>query len=365
MNRRFWASLTGVVFVIVAGGYLWLSHSSQRASDEGAATDQAEQSKAPVASVKVDRIEQGTLAEEVTVYGTIVPAAGAVQTIAVPYESRVRRILVAEGQQVSRGDPLLEIAPSPETSLQTQQARNDYEAAQKAVQYMQQRFDLKLATNDQLLQAKQALEQAQTKVENMRRRGSEGPQAIHADAPSLVSKVSVQTGAIVPAGNAMIELVAQGRLEARVGIEPIDHSKVKPGQEVRLGRVNEPQIRVVVGKIRKLSQAANATSHLVDGFIDLPSSAGFLLNESVVGKIAIASVRGLLVPRSAILPEGDHFVLFTVKAGRAQEHKVEIRLENGNQAEVSGDNLQVGAPVVTLGNYELKDGMAVKVDPSR
>ena len=58
-------------------------------------------------------------------------------------------------------------------------------------------------------------------------------------------------------------------------------------------------------------------------------------------------------------------MLFTVKAGRAQEHKVEIRLENGNQAEVSGDNLQVGAPVVTLGNYELKDGMAVKVDPSR
>jgi membrane fusion protein (multidrug efflux system) len=351
--------------MVVAGGYWWLSHSSQRASDEGPAADQTERSQAPVASVKVDRIEEGTLAEEVTVYGTIVPAAGAVQTITVPYESRVQRILVAEGQQVSRGDPLLEIAPSPETSLQTQQARNDYEAAQKALQYMQQRFDLKLATNDQLLQAKQALDQAQTKLENMRRRGSESPQAIHTDATNLVSKISVQTGAIVPAGNAMIEMVAQGRLEARVGVEPADRNKVKVGQDVRLRRVNEPEGRVVNGKIRKLSQAANATTHLIDGFIELPPSAGLLLNEFVVGKIAIASIQGLLVPRSAILPEGDHFVLFTVKAGRAQEHKVEIRLENGSQAEVSGENLQVGAPVVTLGNYELKDGMAVKVDPSR
>ena len=148
-------------------------------------------------------------------------------------------------------------------------------------------------------------------------------------------------------------------------IEPVYLNKVRAGQEVRLEPVNQPERRVAVGKIRVLAQAANAGTHLIDGFIDLPSSAGFILNESVVGKIAIAHVQGLLVPRSALLPEGDHFVLFTVKAGRAEEHKVEIHLDNGKQAEVSGENLQVGAPVVTLGNYELKDGMAVKVDSSR
>lgn len=363
MNRRLWGTLILAVVVMIAAGYLWRSQGSQRASVEDAAADQREPSQAAVASVQVDRIKQGTLANEIAVYGTIVPAAGAVQTIAVPYESRAQRILVAEGQQVSRGDALLEIAPSPETSLQTRQARNDYEMAQQALQFMQQRFDLKLATNDQLLQAKQALEQAQAKMENTRGRAT--PQEIHADATSLVSKIAVQRGAIVPAGNAMIEMVAQGRLEARVGVEPGDRDQVRAGQEVRIGHVIEPERRVVVGKIRALAQAANAGTHLIDGFIDLPSSAEFLLNESVIGKIIIAHVQGLLVPRSALLPEGDHFVVFTVKAGRAEEHKMKIRLENGQQAEVSGENLQAGAPVVTLGNYELKDGMAVKVDPSR
>ena len=363
MNRKLWGALILTV-VVFAGAYWWRSQSSQPDSDSDAA-GQAEPAQAPVASVQVEPIEKGALAQEIAVYGTIVPAAGATQTITVPYESRVRRILVTENQQVARGGPLLEVAPSPETSLQTQQARNDHDTAQKALQFMQQRFDLKLATNDQLLQAKQAVEQARAKLESMRRRGSDGPQALNADAPSLVSKVSVQAGAIVPAGNAMIELVMQNRLEARLGIQPADRNKVKAGQKVSLARVNEPGGGIVVGKIRKLSQAANATSHLIDAFVEFPSSARFLLNEYVVGNITVASVQGLIVPRSAVLPEGERHILYTVEAGHARAHAVQIRAENKKQVEIGGKDLQAGELVVTLGNYELKDGTAVKVDRSR
>lgn len=366
MKARLWGSLVLIAVVMVAGGYAWFVHGSQATSEEeSAAAHEADSAQTPVATVKVDSIKQGTLNEEITVYGVIVPAAGAVRTITVPYESRVRRILVAEGQQVGRGDPLLEIEPSAETQLQSQQARNEYESAQKALQYMQQRLDLQLATNDQLLTAKQAVEQARAKLESMRARGSESPHLIRADAGSLISKISIQAGAIVPAGNSMIEVVVQNRLAARLGIEPEDSGKVKPGQEVSLARLNAPGARAVVVKIRKLSDSANATSHLVDGFVDLPSSSGFLLNEYVAGKITVASAKGLLVPRSAVLPERDHYVLFTVKAGRAEQHTVQVGMENENEVAVNGKDLYAGEPVVTLGNYELKDGMAVKADPSR
>ena len=366
MRGKFWGALIVMTVTVLAGGYGWFSHSGQLTSqDADKAAGQADSQQGPVAPVEVAPIKEGTIAEEITVYGTIVPAAGAVQAITVPFESRVRRILVTEGQQVSKGEPLLEIEPSAETNLQTQQARNEYQSAQKALQYMQQRFDLKLATNDQLLQAQQALEQAQAKLESLRRRGSEGAQTIHADAASLVSKVAVQEGAIVSAGNAMIEMVAQNRLQARLGIEPADSSKVKAGQEVSLARINVPGTHAVIGRIRKLSRAANATSHLIDGFVDLPSSSGFLLNEYVAGRISVASAQGLVVPRSAVLPAADRYVLFTVKGGRAQEHTVQVRLANAREVEVNGKDLVAGEPVVTLGNYELKDGMAVKVEPSR
>ncbi len=364
MKPRLWGFLILLAVVILAGGYAWFVHGSQATSDiEGGAAYPAEQ--APVAVVKVDSIKRGTLAQEITVYGVIVPAAGALRTVTVPYESRVRRILVTEGQQVTKGEPLLEIEPSAETQLQTQQAHNEYESAQKALQYMQQRLDLQLATNDQLLTAKQAVEQARAKLESVRTRGSDSPHLVRADAGSLISKVDIQAGAIVPAGNPMIEVVVQSRLAARLGIEPEDSGKVRPGQEVSLVHVNARETGTVRGKIRKLSDAANATSHLVDGFIDLPSSSGFLLNEYIAGKITVGSAEGLLVPRSAVLPEEDHYVLFTVKAGRAQEHTVQLGMQNDKEVAVNGKDLHADDPVVTLGNYELKDGMAVKADPSR
>jgi membrane fusion protein, multidrug efflux system len=238
MKARLWGSLIFIA-VIVVGGYEWFVHGGQGTSDkENGAAGEAQSPHEAVALVKVDSIKRGTLAEEITVYGSIVPAAGAVRTVTVPYESRVRRILVAEGQQVAQGDPLLEIEPSAETQLQLQQARNEYESAQKALHYMQQRVDLQLATNDQLLTAEQAAEQARAKLASMRARGSETPHLIHADAASLISKVSIQTGAIVPAGNSMIEVVVQNRLAARLGIEPQYSANLKSGQEVSLVRLN-------------------------------------------------------------------------------------------------------------------------------
>src|SRR5437660_709923 len=98
------------------------------------------------------------------------------------------------------------------------------------------------------------------KSESMRRRGSESAQILHADVTSLISKLAVQEGAIVAAGNPLIELVAQNRLEARLGVEAEDSDKVNPGQEVSLARVNAPGTKSIVGRIRKISRAADATT---------------------------------------------------------------------------------------------------------
>jgi membrane fusion protein, multidrug efflux system len=352
--------------VSLAAGYWWFFRDVQPIpQEENAAREKETSSQGPIAPVKVVAIKEGTVSKEITAYGTIVPAAGAVQTISVPFESRVQRILVTEAQQVSQGDALLEVEPSPDAKLQAEQALNDYESAKKALDYMEQRFALKLATNDQLLQAKQALEQTQAKLESMRRRGVDGIRTIRADVAGLISKVSAQEGAIVPAGNSLVEMVAQNRLEVRLGVEPENIDKVKLGQDIALTRVNIPGSREVVGNVRKISRAANVTTRLVDVFVELPSSSKFLLGEYILGKIVIASAEGLVVPRSAVLPEEDRYVLFTAKDGRAQKHTVRVGLRDENNVEVIAEDLRPRDLVVTLGNYELQDGMAVKPEASQ
>jgi membrane fusion protein (multidrug efflux system) len=316
----------------------------------------------PVVSVKTVPLETGNISEDITVYGKVIPAPGATQAVSVPFQSHVRHVMVNNGQKVSRGDVLLKIGPSPDTRLQFSQAYASYESTKQALQNMQERFDLKLATNDQLLKAKLAFEQAQLRLESMKHQGIEGEQDIWADVGGLIKKVYVEEGAIVPAGNPLVEIVAQNRLEVRLGVETEDIGKVQPKQSVLLTQVNVSKSPAVSGQIRQISYAVNPSTRLVDVFVTLPLSAGFVLGESVLGKIAVSSSRGLIVPRSAVLPEGDTYILFTVKNGRGVKHVVQLGLQSEKEVEVIGTGLQPGEPVVILGNYELKDGMAAKVE---
>ena len=123
------------------------------------------------------------------------------------------------------------------------------------------------------------------------------------------------------AGNPLIEIVAKNRLEVRLGVEPEDINRVKENQPVSITRVNVPALPPVTGHIRKISYGVNPTTRLVDVFVSLPAPADFLLEESISGKITVAEAHGLIVPRSAVLPEGQGYSLFTVKGGRAVKHR--------------------------------------------
>nr|MDA8166091.1 efflux RND transporter periplasmic adaptor subunit [Desulfobacteraceae bacterium] len=235
----------------------------------------------------------------------------------------------------------------------------------QSLSHTQELFDLKLATNTQLLQAKQASQQARLQLENLKRQGIDGQRTLQANAAGLVSKVSAQEGAIVAAGNPLMDIVAQDRLEVRLNVEPQDAGRLQPGQPVALTYVDIPASKGVVGKVRRISRAVNPATRLVDVFVTLPETSGFLLGEYIQGRITAASSEGFVVPREAVLPEGGHHVLFTVSRKHAVRHVVQIGLENDRETEVTGPELRPGEPVVVLGNYELRDGMAVEVENSK
>ncbi len=183
----------------------------------------------PVALVKIAAVKKGAIQETIRVYGTVIPAPGATNALSVPYESRVHRIMVNEGQEVSPGDPLLEIGPSPETRLKFDQAAESYNTARQALQNMERKFKLKLATNDQVLQAKQASDQAGLNLESMKRQGVDGVHEMKAQAKGLVSRVAVDQGAIVAAGAPLMLVVPENRFELRLGVEPTDIGRVHTG----------------------------------------------------------------------------------------------------------------------------------------
>ena len=82
----------------------------------------------------------------------------------------------------------------------------------------------------------------------------------------------------------------------------------------------------------------------------------------VRGEMQRSERDALVVPRPAVLPnESREFEVFTVANNRAKKHTVKIGVGNPKEIQVIADDLHEGDPVVTVGNYELEDGMAVEV----
>nr|CBX27708.1 hypothetical protein N47_H25300 [uncultured Desulfobacterium sp.] len=316
----------------------------------------------PVAHVKTELLKNGTIDEIILAYGNVIPAPGAQTTISVPFESRIIRLMVNEGQEVSQNDPLLELGPSPDTHMKLKQAQGTYNAANQALKNMERKFQLRLATNDQLLQTQQILEQARLTIDSMKSQDIGGQKELKAEVDGLVSKVSVNEGALVPAGAPLLQLVPRNRLEMRLGVELEDIDNIHEGMPVDLSRAPK-QTGIVSGKVRKVSQSVNSSTHLVDVFISIPPGSAFLLGQYVSGRIVVGSVKGLIVPRNAVLPEGDHFVLFVVRSGRAVKKDVRLLAENSREAVIKEDSLRPGDEVVTVGNYELKDNMSIVGEP--
>lgn len=356
-------TLITVVIICLAIDGLWFFHRAEVTKAKAKNTPSV--SVGPIASVQVVPVKTGSISTYATVYGDVVPAPGAVQVASVPYEVRVDKVMVSAGQKVSRGDPLLEIEPSPDTLLKLKQAENSFNISRQDLKHVKQLFALKLATNTQILKARDAFQKASLQLENLKKMGVDGRRVLRAKENGLISFVNVQEGAIVADGKPLAGVISQDRLEVRLGVEPNGARRLAAGQKVMLSPVNEPSVRRVEGRVRKISRAVNTATRLVDVFVSLPRSSGYLLGEYIMGKIETASSYGMVVPRSAVLPENGSYVLYTIQGGRAVKRIARIGLESGGVVQVLGGGLKPGDEVVALGNYELKDGMAVKVEQAR
>ena len=363
MKKTGWTVLV-ILIAALAVGYWRFHYTAEQISGKDRPERLSVKTAEVIASVKTAPIRKGVIREHIRVYGKIVPAPGATQTVSVPFESRVSRIMVSSGQEVMKGGKLLEIEPSPDTHLQLEQAVSAYESAKQDLEHRRQLFKLKLATNKQVLDAKQALNLAQSNLQSLKKRGVDGRRNILAHREGLIRKVFVQEGAIVPAGAPLAEIISQNRLEARLGVEPENNRQVKLNQTVSLTRVEVPDAKEFKGSVREISRAVNPGTLLVDVFVSFSPTPNILLGETVAGNIVVASVTGLIVPRNAVLRKGDQDILFTVKNDRAVKHRVTMGLEDQKDIRITGTDLQPGEPVVVLGNYELTDGMAVRMEVS-
>ena len=346
-----------IVLLVVlgfAGGWYWLRH-------RGAATAAEEEAK-PVARVTTCLLERRVISRTLQAFGVVALAPSGETTTAAPYDCIIRKINVAVGTPVAASQVLLEIDSSPDAKLALDSARSVLGLATRVLTAAQERYDLKLATSQELLAAQQAEADARLKLTSLEARGLGGDGLLRSAAAGVISRLDLQAGAFATTGTPLITVSHESHLEARVGLEAKDLPNVTSGQAVVLTSANRGDGERIVSVVRNSGRALDATTGAAEVRVPVPSGAPLLLGEHVVASIEVARKEdALVVPRSAVLLEDDKHVLFVVRDGRAVKREVNVGLTNDAQVEVSGAGLQAGDVVVTLGNYELEDGMAVQI----
>lgn len=318
---------------------------------------------APVALVSTVPARQAVLANTVTAYGTLAFTAGQQMTINLPYAAQITRLWVANGQTVQRGAPLYDVAPDPAALSAFQQAQSAVTLAHRELQRNKALFAEQLATQSQVDIARKALDDAEHSVGALQL-----VKQRHITAPfdGEVIKVAVAQGDRVPADSPIMLLGRTGAgtlAHAIVGVEPAASLILRPGMPVELSLLDMPPEQAATqfkGTISTIRNALNPQSRLIDVTVDIPAATPGLINGlTVKARIATNQTRHWVVPRSAVLHDSRGSYVYQVVNNTAHRVNVATQVTDAAQLGVDGA-LAPGEPIVATGNYELKDGMAVR-----
>ncbi len=315
----------------------------------------------PTVEVAMVALKQQQMAATVSGYGVVSPDTGALQSISLPRPGQIVSLLVSPGQVVKKGAPLLEFATGADAALGYRQARHAVDFALSEVARIGQLLNQQLATQSQLAAANKTLTDAEAALQALEKIGAgRALEQVGAPFDGVVISLQAGQGDRLAAGAPALQLARAGRQRVVLGVEPDEVARVRPGMTVSVAPVFDPR-RKVAGRVTQVFGIINPQTQFVDVLVDVPGG-GLMPGTRVSAQIQLNLQTGWVVPRSAVLRDNQGAYVFQVRDGKAHRVTVQTGVEVDGLIAVQGA-LAVNEPVVSLGNYELQDGMGVRGSP--
>ena len=319
-----------------------------------------EQPAPPTASVVTVVAAQRPLEDTVTGYGQVEFAPSHALTLVVQVESQVVAVLVAAGAQVRAGDGLVRLRPSAASRLDVDRAAREAALAAKEAQRLARLRDEGLATDAEAAAASGQAETLARLRDSLAARtgGGGGDYLLRAPRDGIVDALATQPGDLLAAGATVTRIGDPAGLQARIGLEAGDAVRVASGAAARvtaLGGGSAP----VTGRVTSIERRLDKDAHLAAALIALPATDGVIAGVPVAGRITVAVRTAVAVPREALVHDGDQTSVYVAADGKAHRRAVTVGIADGDYIEVR-NGLKSGEVIVTTGNRELTDGMAVK-----
>jgi HlyD family secretion protein len=355
-------------------------------------------------TVQVAEVKRGDLVVPVQCDGTLEPPPGG--ELRSPEAATVKDILVHEGDRVIPGTILLTLS-TPELSqkaldaraealrlkAELESARSELANAQREEKHHREVYegDQRLLANGAITRAaaeadERALQQAEGTLAAARARlsGLEGKDSrlalaeraaddlekragaltVRAASSGVVYGLPRRPGEAVAAGQVIASVVDPERRRVRARVDQPDLPRIAPGQKMYLafdglprerweGKVSEvaPGLRDVGGR-----EVGEVLGQVSDPKGKLPTNA------AVDVQIVTGEKSGtLVVPRAAVIRDGDRRFVYLLEDGRARRRDVEVGLLGLSEVEVT-TGLKEKDRVILPGAATLSDGLRVQAD---
>lgn len=330
--------------------------------------------------------KEGSIASSTLLTGTI----SAAEEQYVYYDASkgdLSEVLVEPGAQVEVGTPLVsydatELQAALDTAVrgrdkigrqiydlknngQTVQATGDAATDEAATAAAQRSVDSQLADlNDSYADAQAAVDKAYTALTEA---------TIYSTVAGTVVEVNKSVAKSSATSQTVVHIVNQGSLQVTGNLTEYDLANIAVDQEVKLTSKVYPD-KTWTGKITYISnypsteQATSATAGAGGGSgakypfkAALTSELGELKQGFTVNIEVVNTTNHILIPVTAVVPEGDKNFVWTIVEGKAK--KVEVTLGNAdalNQEVTAG--IAAGDQVITIPTPDLEEGKEVEAN---
>ena len=347
-TTRFW-----LVLVLLPGTIACSKSAAEKAAAPPAGP-------APVA-VRVQAVGTLTGAPNQTYSGTI--EAENTASLGFMVAGAVRRVLVREGDQVSKGQLLAELNPAEYASVAAGAAASLLEARDQT-RRSQQLFEAQSLTERELVQATAARQRAEADAQVARKHLADTQ--LRAPFAGLIAAKLVEPGVSVMPGTPAFSLIKTEQVFARAIVPEAEIGRISKGTKVR---VQVPALdREVTGTVQVINPVADPTSRSFYVKVLLPNP-GVRLLPGLVATLRIPLPAGqgaapvVAVAPQLVVQEADGAsAVYVVDAGgtTARRRRVVLGPVQGQQVVIT-QGLKADERVVVAGQQGLHDGQAVRI----
>lgn len=342
-----------LVLLAAAGGYAAYDRLAANRPHPGDRDELAR--SAPAVSVEVSQVERRQITEEVEAVGTSL-ALQSVEIVALA-SGRVQEILFEPGQRISAGDVLVRLDDDIERAdvAQAEAALNESELNLQRARTLIEKNAVSQASVDQAVTHKAT---AEANLDRARRRLAD--RTVRAPFDGIVGMRRIDIGARVDDSTVLTTLDDLSQIRIEFSVSETLYGRLKPDQPVSAVTAAYPGRRFV-GKVDSIDTRVDPRGRAFKVRANIPNEdlalpAGMFMHVT----IELGTRDAVMVPETAIVPQGGRSYVFLVNDGKAERREVALGVRQPGSVEIA-EGIEAGDLVVVSGAQRLRNGSPVQV----